>query len=402
MRSRRSTSRCGSAPARPRATLATRSGSTSPRRATAMGAIAELEAGLAIAARGRQRRRHRPRPRQPQRGAQLLRPGRAGRRGRSTRDRAPPTRIGIRPRTARTSATTGSRSNFELGRLGPRGALAAESADILPIGTVTAEPLPDQPLGAAARRAAAIRRRRRPSSTRLARADRRRARRGPVQRQLLRGDGRARAVGGSAGRRARRRGARAGAPRRPRLALVQHPPVPDRRVGGGRHRRGRPRASRPGRRPRPPSRRGEALRAERERQLAVTLDVEQGPQAEVTMAERATRRAPRTRASTASVDPAAWARRPGTLGGRRAAVPARRTRLARGPGAARRRGPGRGRARRFATPTRSRRRLGAQPLAEAIASLARRARIELPDPATDRSGSPAAAPAPRPRPTRSA
>ena len=147
-------------------------------------------------------------------------------------------------------------------------------------------------------------------------------------------------------------------------------------------------------------RRGEALRAERERQLAVTLAVEEGPQAEVTMAERATAEAEDTRLR-GEVDPAAWADararwaavgRPYMLGynGWREG----QALLAAGDRAAA------AKALRDADAIATS--LGAKPLAEAIASLARRARIDLPDPATDRGGSPPRRRPPRPRPTRSA
>ncbi len=143
--------------------------------------------------------------------------------------------------------------------------------------------------------------------------------------------------------------------------------------------------------------RGEALRAERDRQLTATLALEHGRQAEATLAERATADAEDTRLH-GSTDVAAWAEARGrwsridrpyllayagwregqallTTGDKRAAAAALRNADA------------------IATS------LGARPLAEAIASLARRARIELPDPAMDASETPApAAPAGAPDP----
>jgi DNA-binding CsgD family transcriptional regulator len=132
--------------------------------------------------------------------------------------------------------------------------------------------------------------------------------------------------------------------------------------------------------------RGEALSAERDRQLTATLDVELGLQAENTKAERATADAEDTRLH-GDTDVAAWTAarerwstldRPYLLaytgwregqallaaGDKPAAILALR------------------RADAIATS------LGAHPLADAIASLARRARIDLPDPAMD--GSPEA------------
>ena len=130
----------------------------------------------------------------------------------------------------------GIQVNFDLGRWETAARLAADSLSSGPVGEIN----PDRyrisrwvPLIVATGEFDLAR----TQLDRLGGAARRRARRGPVQRQLPRGGGRARAVGGPAGRRARRDRAGPGAHRRPGMAVVQRPTAPDR--GAGRRRRRR-------------------------------------------------------------------------------------------------------------------------------------------------------------------